>query len=135
MLSEFKGFVLDLFQAEAMELLYQQNSVIVSAPTGSGKTLVIDYAIDQLLINKSNDEYYKDRKIIYTSPIKALSNQKYRDFCLSYGKENIGIMTGDIVINREAPVLIMTTEILRNILYNFCKGCYKIEYACLEAFI
>ncbi|MHA1989795.1 MAG: DEAD/DEAH box helicase [Candidatus Hodarchaeales archaeon] len=117
MLSEFKGFQLDVFQANAMEILEQGNSVIVSAPTGSGKTLIIDYAIDRLLFNKSEENYYKSEKIIYTSPIKALSNQKYRDFCNSYGKDNIGIMTGDIVINRDAPVLIMTTEILRNILY------------------
>ncbi|OLS27414.1 MAG: putative ski2-type helicase [Candidatus Heimdallarchaeota archaeon LC_3] len=115
--SEFKGYYLDIFQAKAMEILSKNESVIVSAPTGSGKTLIIEYAIENLLLNNSESFLSQRNRIIYTSPIKALSNQKYRDFCNDYGKENIGIMTGDIVINRDAPLLIMTTEILRNILY------------------
>ena len=115
-MTSFKGLKLDPFQIESFEKISKSESIIVSAPTGSGKTLLIDYAIHLTL---NNDEMFHNQKkrIIYTSPIKALSNQKYRDFCRDYGKENIGIMTGDVSINREAQILIMTTEILRNILY------------------
>lgn len=106
---QFKGLTLDEFQIQAFEKIDEKESIIVSAPTGSGKTLLVDYAIENVL----ND--YK--RLIYTSPIKALSNQKFRDFSQEYGKTNVGILTGDISINRDAPILIMTTEILRNMLY------------------
>ena len=103
---KFKNFTLDAFQEEAIHAIEQNNSVVVSAPTGSGKTLIADYIIDK----------YKDEavRIIYTAPIKALSNQKYRDFSKEYGEDSVGLMTGDIVINPHAKVLIMTTEIYRN---------------------
>ncbi|MFH0977992.1 MAG: DEAD/DEAH box helicase [Candidatus Woesearchaeota archaeon] len=103
---EFKGFVLDKFQEEAISSIEKNHSAIVSAPTGSGKTLIADYIIDR--------ELKVGKRVIYTSPIKALSNQKYHDFCEDYGEEKIGIMTGDIVIRPEAPILIMTTEVYRN---------------------
>lgn len=106
---QYKEFTLDPFQEEALKHIQERQSVIVSAPTGAGKTLIVDFAIDEALQH--------NQRLIYTSPIKALSNQKYRDFCSTYGRENIGILTGDVTINREAPVLIMTTEILRNMLY------------------
>jgi superfamily II RNA helicase len=105
---EFKNFTLDPFQVEAVQSVDSNHSVVVSAATGTGKTLIADYIIDKYLD--------KGKRIIYTAPIKALSGQKYRDFKLEYGEENIGIMTGDVVINPDAPVLIMTTEIYRNML-------------------
>ncbi len=105
---QFKSFTLDPFQEDAAKSIDSGNSVIVSAATGTGKTLIADYIIDKYM--------KQSRRIVYTAPIKALSGQKYRDFKKEYGEENIGIMTGDIVINPQAPVLIMTTEIYRNML-------------------
>ncbi|MBT3464820.1 DEAD/DEAH box helicase, partial [archaeon] len=105
---KFKQFTLDPFQEAAVESIDNQNSVVVSAATGTGKTLIADYAIDKLL--------KKGRRVIYTAPIKALSNQKYRDFKEEYGEENIGLVTGDVTINPKGNVLIMTTEIYRNML-------------------
>lgn len=103
---KFKTFTLDTFQEQAIKAIEKNQSVVVSAPTGSGKTLIADY-----IINKHRND---KKRIIYTAPIKALSNQKYRDFSEEYGKDKIGLMTGDIVINPHAKVLIMTTEIYRN---------------------
>ncbi len=98
-------FQLDHFQKKSIEFTQLQNSVIVSAPTGSGKTLIAEKLIESCI--------NKDEGVIYTAPIKALSNQKFRDFCKKYpGK--VGIATGDVSINRDAPILIMTTEIFRN---------------------
>ncbi|HHV62359.1 MAG TPA: DEAD/DEAH box helicase [Firmicutes bacterium] len=105
----YRGLTLDDFQREAIAHLVNGRSVLVSAPTGSGKTLVADYLIEQV-IRLGN-------RAIYTAPIKALSNQKYKDFKARYGPDNVGIVTGDVVINDAAPVLVMTTEILRNILH------------------
>ncbi|MCF7861760.1 DEAD/DEAH box helicase [Candidatus Woesearchaeota archaeon] len=99
---KYKNFILDKFQEDAIRSIESNHSVVVSAPTGSGKTLIADY-----IINKHSN-------IIYTAPIKALSNQKYKDFCKEYGKDRIGLLTGDTVINPTAPILIMTTEIYRN---------------------
>lgn len=105
---KFKDFVLDRFQIEAIESIEKNNSVVVSAATGTGKTLIADYVIDKYL--------KRDKKIVYTAPIKALSNQKYNDFKRAYGADSVGILTGDVTINHEAPLLIMTTEIYRNML-------------------
>ncbi len=98
-------FQLDPFQERAIELTKEENSVIVSAPTGSGKTLIAEELI--------RDCISKEEGIIYTAPIKALSNQKFRDFSCKY-PQKVGIVTGDVSINREAPVVVMTTEIFRN---------------------
>ena len=95
----------DRFQKEAIDYINQGNSVIISAPTGAGKTVIAEHVITQCL--KDN------RGVVYTAPIKALSNQKFRDFQGQYG-DKIGILTGDVSINPGAPVLIMTTEIFRN---------------------
>ncbi|MFH1276705.1 MAG: DEAD/DEAH box helicase [Candidatus Woesearchaeota archaeon] len=103
---EFQNFTLDPFQEESVKAIEKNYSVVVSAPTGSGKTLIADF-----IINKHKDD---EKRIIYTAPIKALSNQKYRDFSQEYGEDKIGLMTGDIVINPTAKVVIMTTEIYRN---------------------
>ena len=99
------NFKLDKFQEEAIEYSRKNHSVVVSAPTGAGKTLIAEYVIEDSIKN--------NKGIIYTAPIKALSNQKFRDFSKKYpGK--VGILTGDVSINRNAPILIMTTEIFRN---------------------
>ncbi len=102
----FRGFFLDKFQEEAFRAIDEDKSVLVAAPTGTGKTLVADYLIEKAL--------GQGQRAIYTAPIKALSNQKFREFSRRFGKERIGIITGDVVQNGEAEILIMTTEILRN---------------------
>ena len=108
-LGELFPFPLDGFQMEAIDALNQGHSVVVSAPTGSGKTLVGEYAIHRALAH--------GRKVFYTTPLKALSNQKLRDFREQFGAERVGLMTGDLTVNREASVVVMTTEIFRNMLY------------------
>ena len=102
-------FPLDAFQLEAIDALNQGHSVVVSAPTGSGKTLVGEYAIHRALAH--------GRRVFYTTPLKALSNQKLRDFREQFGPERVGLLTGDLSLNREAQVVVMTTEIFRNMLY------------------
>ena len=105
---KFKNFILDDFQEEAIRHIEENFSVVVSAATGTGKTLIADYIVSKALKTRW--------RVIYTAPIKALSNQKYRDFKEDYGEDKVGIMTGDVVINPDAQVLIMTTEIYRNML-------------------
>lgn len=95
----------DPFQQKAIDYINQGHSVIVSAPTGAGKTAIAEHVIETCL--------REGRKVVYTAPIKALSNQKYRDFA-AQDESKVGIMTGDITLNADAPVLIMTTEIFRN---------------------
>jgi superfamily II RNA helicase len=102
-------FELDPFQMQAITALNEGRSVVVCAPTGSGKTLVGEYAI------------HRSRKgtgrVFYTTPLKALSNQKFRDFRAEFGRDQVGLLTGDVSINRDAPIVVMTTEIFRNMLY------------------
>lgn len=105
----YREYRLDDFQKQAIVELLKGNSVLVSAPTGVGKTLIADYLIDQAIT--------KGDRVIYTAPIKALSNQKYKEFKALYGAERVGIVTGDVVINSEAEICLMTTEIFRNILH------------------
>jgi len=105
---QYRNFTLDQFQIDAVDAISKNESVVVAAATGTGKTLIADYAIDMYL--KQN------KKIIYTAPIKALSNQKYRQFKEEFGEHRVGLMTGDIVINPSGDVLIMTVEIYRNML-------------------
>ncbi len=112
--SELFPFELDDFQKEAIAALDDNRSVVVCAPTGSGKTLVGEYAIYRALS--------MGRRVFYTTPLKALSNQKYRDFGEQFGVTNVGLLTGDISINRDAPVVVMTTEIFRNMLYGTAIG-------------
>ncbi|MBM3249410.1 MAG: DEAD/DEAH box helicase [Candidatus Omnitrophica bacterium] len=95
----------DRFQQESIDHINQGHSVIVSAPTGAGKTAIAEHIIENSIQNNIG--------VIYTAPIKALSNQKFRDFQKQY-RDNIGILTGDVSLNPDAPVLIMTTEIFRN---------------------
>jgi superfamily II RNA helicase len=103
------AFPLDDFQIEAILAILEGSSVIVSAPTGAGKTLVAEFAIHDAVAAK--------RRVAYTTPLKALSNQKYADFCRQFGVAEVGILTGDVKVNPRAPVLVMTTEILRNMFY------------------
>ena len=99
----------DRFQQEAIDYINQGYSVIVSAPTGAGKTAIAEHVI--------NNSIQRQLGVIYTAPIKALSNQKFRDFQGQF-QDNIGILTGDVSLNQDAPVLIMTTEIFRNKILN-----------------
>ncbi|WBW71311.1 TRAMP complex ATP-dependent RNA helicase subunit Mtr4 [Schizosaccharomyces osmophilus] len=100
-------FTLDPFQAVSIASIERQESVLVSAHTSAGKTVVAEYAVAQSLRDK--------QRVIYTSPIKALSNQKYRELLAEFG--DVGLMTGDVTINPDATCLVMTTEILRSMLY------------------
>ena len=102
-------FTLDDFQVRACESVEAGRGVLVAAPTGSGKTVVGEFAV-HLALEQS-------RKCFYTTPIKALSNQKYHDLVARHGAANIGLLTGDNSVNSEAPVVVMTTEVLRNMLY------------------
>ena len=104
-----KGAKPDVFQTAAAQNIYLDNDVLVTAPTGTGKTAIAHYAMTK---NLKNGE-----KTFYTTPLKALSNEKFRDFQKIYGKENVGILTGDTKINKDAPILIMTTEVYRNMVF------------------
>jgi ATP-dependent RNA helicase HelY len=104
-----RDFPLDPFQIRALDALDRGRSVLVAAPTGSGKTLVAEYAIDRALARAG--------KVFYTTPLKALSNQKYGDLVRAHGAGQVGLLTGDNSINGEAPVVVMTTEVLRNMIY------------------
>jgi ATP-dependent RNA helicase HelY len=112
-LSEFAaglGFELDPFQQTACEALERGSSVLVCAPTGSGKTVVGEFAVHLALRQRIG-------KCFYTTPIKALSNQKYHDLVRVHGPDRVGLLTGDTSVNGDAPVVVMTTEVLRNMLY------------------
>ncbi len=103
------SFRLDDFQARACREIEDGRGVLVAAPTGSGKTIVGEFAVHLAL--------REGRKAFYTTPIKALSNQKYADLVARYGADQVGLLTGDNTINGEAPIVVMTTEVLRNMLY------------------
>jgi ATP-dependent RNA helicase HelY len=118
-------FELDPFQKEAIAKLDAgRGGVLVSAPTSSGKTVVAEYAIFRALQEGS--------KVIYTTPLKALSNQKYHDFVREYGEATVGLVTGENTINDDAPVVVMTTEILRNLIYEDLKRLDMVRYVVLD---
>jgi ATP-dependent RNA helicase HelY len=118
-------FELDAFQREAIEKLDRgQGGVLVSAPTSSGKTVVAEYAIFRAL--------REGQKVIYTTPLKALSNQKYHDFLRAYGEETVGLVTGENTINHDAAVVVMTTEILRNLIYEDPGRLDLVRYVVLD---
>ncbi|MEO6597135.1 MAG: DEAD/DEAH box helicase [Planctomycetota bacterium] len=119
---QFKGYTLNTFQVEAARAIEDGKNVLLAAPTGSGKTLVAEYAID--LAVRSG------RRVIYTSPIKALSNQKFRDF-----KEEglrVGLMTGDLTLDPDASIVIMTTEIFRNAVFEDPERFHDTDFAIFD---
>ena len=118
------GFPLDPFQLEAMDALDRGSSVLVAAPTSSGKTIVAEYAIARALA--------VGERTFYTAPIKALSNQKYNDLCRQYGPSSVGLLTGDNNINGDAPIVVMTTEVLRNMIYANSIGLNNLGYVVLD---
>ncbi|NGM13002.1 DEAD/DEAH box helicase [Verrucosispora sp. CWR15] len=114
------GFDLDDFQRESCQALERGSGVLVCAPTGAGKTVVGEFAVHLALRGAPGRPEPADgarRKCFYTTPIKALSNQKYHDLVDRYGAAQVGLLTGDNAINGDAPVVVMTTEVLRNMLY------------------
>ncbi|HLP80150.1 MAG TPA: DEAD/DEAH box helicase [Acidobacteriota bacterium] len=119
----YKQFTLDQFQRDAITAIERNNSVVVSAATGTGKTLIADY-----VINKAIGE---GKHVVYTAPIKALSNQKFREFKAAYG-DKIGMLTGDVVINPTGQVLIMTTEIYRNMLLEKSPDIANVSYVIFD---
>lgn len=107
-------FELDNFQIQAITALNANKSVVVCAPTGSGKTLVGEYAIHRALA--------RGKRVFYTTPLKALSNQKLRDFRKNFDESLVGLITGDTLVNIHAPIVVMTTEVFRNMLYDTAVG-------------
>jgi len=99
----------DVFQKASAAYLYNGNDVLVTAPTGTGKTAIAHYAITKNL--------EEGKKTFYTAPLKALSNEKFRNFQKIYGEENVGLITGDTKINKDAPIVVMTTEVYRNMIF------------------
>ena len=123
------NFELDDFQKEAINHIQNGKSVVVCAPTGAGKTCIAQSAIHLALENQE--------RIFYTTPLKALSNQKYNDFSRIYGQDCVGLLTGDTTINRNAQVVVMTTEVFRNMLYGTTFGSLKdnlkdVKYVVLD---
>lgn len=116
-------YPLDTFQNNAIRSIQSGHSVLVSAPTGSGKTLIAEYAVQKSL--------ELGKRVIYTAPIKALSNQKFRDFRKQYG-ENVGIVTGDVSILPDAQILLMTTEIFRNCIFENSKRLENVLFVIFD---
>ena len=118
------GFALDPYQHHALDALDAGQSVLVAAPTGSGKTIVAEYAI-RLALSTGG-------KSFYTTPLKALSNQKYQDLVRIHGAENVGLLTGDNAVNGNAPIVVMTTEVLRNMIYAESNALDGLRYVVLD---
>ena len=122
-------FELDEFQKEACKYIEDKKSVVVCAPTGAGKTVIAEFAIQCAIKN--------NERIFYTTPLKALSNQKFSDFSQKYGSDKVGLLTGDASFNRNAQIVVMTTEVFRNMLYctNFgsiSDNMQKVRYVVLD---
>ncbi|MDT3396698.1 DEAD/DEAH box helicase [Streptomyces sp. B1866] len=121
---ELYDFDLDPFQIEACQALEAGKGVLVAAPTGSGKTIVGEFAVHLAL--------RQGRKCFYTTPIKALSNQKFTDLLKRYGPDRVGLLTGDNSVNPDAPVVVMTTEVLRNMLYAGSQTLLGLAYVVMD---
>jgi ATP-dependent RNA helicase HelY len=119
-----REFELDRFQLEAIAALDAGQSVLVSAPTGSGKTVVAEHAVERALAEGG--------KVFYTTPIKALSNQKFADLRRRHGADRVGLLTGDNAINGDAPVVVMTTEVLRNMIYARSRALDGLRFVVLD---
>ena len=117
-------FELDPFQADACAALEAGRGVLVAAPTGAGKTVVGEFAVHLALASGT--------KAFYTTPIKALSNQKFNDLARRHGAQNVGLLTGDTSINADAPVVVMTTEVLRNMLYAGSTALEGLSYVVMD---
>ena len=117
-------FELDDFQRRSIAALEAGQSVLVAAPTGSGKTVVADHAV--------LDALARGEKLFYTTPIKALSNQKFTDYVRLHGAERVGLLTGDNSINGDAPIVVMTTEVLRNMIYAASSSLRALRYVVLD---
>ncbi|MDD6461647.1 MAG: DEAD/DEAH box helicase [Bifidobacteriaceae bacterium] len=117
-------FALDDFQRDAIDALEEGRNVLVAAPTGAGKTIVADFAM--FLAQRRNV------KAFYTTPIKALSNQKYHDLAAVYGQDRVGLLTGDMSVNPDADIVVMTTEVLRNMIYENSTTLDALEYVVLD---
>ena len=118
------GIVLDRFQREAVGSIERGHSVLVSAPTGSGKTLIAEHAIERAL--------GAGRRAFYTTPIKALSNQKFHDLRRTHDDATVGLLTGDTSINGDAPIVVMTTEVLRNMIYARSEALADLDWVVLD---
>ena len=117
-------FPLDPFQQQACEAVEAGRGVLVAAPTGAGKTIVGEFAVHLALAT--------GRNAFYTTPIKALSNQKYNDLVRRHGSANVGLLTGDSSINGEAPVVVMTTEVLRNMMYAGSRTLHGLGFVVMD---
>ncbi|MGW5441245.1 DEAD/DEAH box helicase [Nocardia asteroides] len=118
------SFDLDPFQRDACAALEDGHSVLVCAPTGAGKTIVGEFAVHMALASGG--------KCFYTTPIKALSNQKFADLTARYGRDSVGLLTGDQSVNPDAPVVVMTTEVLRNMLYASSDALRGLSYVVMD---
>jgi ATP-dependent RNA helicase HelY len=118
------SFSLDDFQREAMDSLDAGSSVVVAAPTGSGKTVIAEYAIAVALAS--------GQRAYYTAPIKALSNQKFKDLVERHGAANVGLLTGDTSVNESAPIVVMTTEVLRNMIHSSGPRLGALRYVIMD---
>ena len=118
------AFPLDRFQREACDAIARGDDVVVAAPTGSGKTIVAEYALSATL--------KRQRRSFYTTPLKALSNQKFHDLVELFGEDQVGLLTGDVVINADASIVVMTTEVLRNMMYAGSAALDEIDYVILD---
>ncbi|GAB3074634.1 ski2-like helicase [Corynebacterium aquatimens] len=119
-----KSFPLDPFQIEACEAVEEDHGVLVCAPTGSGKTVVGEFAVSLALS--------RGTKCFYTTPIKALSNQKYHDLVDKHGEDAVGLLTGDVSINGSAEIVVMTTEVLRNMIYASSPALDRLSHVVMD---
>src|SRR5437660_10998892 len=118
------GFEPDRFQLRSFDAVDRGHSIVVAAHTGSGKTVVAEYAVAMALAQRG--------KAFYTTPLKALSNQKYGDLVRRHGAEAVGLLTGDNAINGDAPIVVMTTEVLRNMIYAASPTLEGLHYVVLD---
>ena len=119
-----RGIALDGFQIDACKAVARNRDVLVCAPTGSGKTVVAHFAVELALA--------KEKRCVYTAPIKALSNQKYSELAELHGEEYVGLLTGDVSVNRDAEILVVTTEVLRNMLFAGSPDIDDVGYVVLD---